>query len=74
MTCNWLFLASRTAPERLCGGPGHPYCEEHQTEINYIRGLDNDWKEIEATHKGTRGFQVDRLQRDAGGELSEPTS
>lgn len=37
-------------------------------------GLDNDWKEIEARRKGTRAFQADRLQRDAGGLLSEPTS
>ncbi len=51
MTCSWLFLASRTTPERFCGKPGHPYCSEHQAEMDYIHRLDEDWKEIEATHK-----------------------
>jgi hypothetical protein len=51
MPCQWLFLASRTTPERFCGKPGHPYCPEHQAEMDYIHSLDNDWKEIEATHK-----------------------
>jgi len=51
MTCSWLFLASRTTPERFCGKPGHPYREEHQAEMNYIHTLDEDWKAVEATHK-----------------------
>jgi hypothetical protein len=51
MTCSWLYLASLTTSERFCGKPGHPYCEEHQAEMDYIHSLDVDWKEIEATHK-----------------------
>jgi hypothetical protein len=51
MSCRWLFLASRTAPERFCGLPGHPYCPEHQREMDYIHRLGEDWEEIEATHK-----------------------
>jgi len=51
MTCSWLFLASRATPEHLCGKPGTPYCPEHQAEMDYIHRLDEDWKEIEATHK-----------------------
>ncbi len=51
MICSWLFLASRTTPERFCGKPGHRYCPEHQAEMDYIHRLDDDWKEIEATHK-----------------------
>jgi hypothetical protein len=38
-------------PERFCDKPGHPYCEEHQREMDYILSLDEDWKEVEATHK-----------------------
>ena len=51
--CNWVLLPDKQNPnQRLCGRPGHPYCEEHQAEMNYIRSLDNDWKESEATHEG----------------------
>jgi hypothetical protein len=49
MTCLWLFLASRTTQERFCGKPGHPYCEEHLAEMDYIHRLDEDWKEIETS-------------------------
>lgn len=73
--CNWVHLPDRqNSTERRCPEEGEPYCEEHQAEMNYIRSLDNDWKESEATRKGTRAFQADRLRRDAGGLLSEPTS
>jgi hypothetical protein len=51
MSCSWLYLASLTTPERFCDEPGHPYCAEHQAEMAYIHSLDEDWKEVEATHK-----------------------
>ncbi len=51
MSCSWLYLASRTTPEHFCSKPGHPYCEEHQQEIDYLQRLDDDWQEIEATHR-----------------------
>jgi hypothetical protein len=51
MPCQWLYLASRIIPEHLCGKPGDPYCPEHQREINLIHSLDDDWKEVEATHR-----------------------
>jgi len=47
MTCRWLFLASRTTEESFCGRPGHPYCEEHQQEIEYLEKLDWEYQEIE---------------------------
>jgi hypothetical protein len=46
MTCSWLFLASRTTPERFCEQPGNPYCPEHQREIDAMEQADNDWDEI----------------------------
>ncbi len=45
--CSWLYLASPTTEERLCGKPGHPYCEEHQREIEYLEQLDWEYQEIE---------------------------
>jgi hypothetical protein len=45
MTCSWLYLASRTTPERFCGKPGHPYCPEHQREIDAMEQTDRDWDE-----------------------------
>ena len=49
MPCSWLYLASRTSPERFCGKPGHPYCPEHQSEINAMEQSDKDWDEILAS-------------------------
>lgn len=51
MMCSWLYLASRTTPERFCGKPGHPYCEEHQREMEAMEQVDKDWDEILATHR-----------------------
>ncbi len=51
MTCSWLFLASRTTPERFCGKPGHLYCPEHQREIDAMEQTDKDWDEILATYR-----------------------
>ena len=51
MTCRWFFLAARTTPERFCGKPGHPYCPEHQLEMDNIHRLDEDFEEVEGTHK-----------------------
>ena len=51
MPCSWLYLASRTTPERFCGKPGHPYCPEHQREIDAMEQSDKDWDEILATHE-----------------------
>lgn len=49
--CNWVHLPDKQNPnQRLCGNPGHPYCEEHQKEMDHIKQLDEDWKEIGATH------------------------
>jgi hypothetical protein len=72
MTCSWLFLASRTTPERFCGKPGHPYCLEHQADIDYIHRLDDDWKEIEATHKAVCAEPEDEY-RLCGACNSRPT-
>jgi hypothetical protein len=49
--CCWLYLASRTRPERFCGKPGHPFCAEHQREIDAMEQADKDWYEILATHR-----------------------
>jgi len=46
MTCGWLFLASRATLERFCGKPRHPYCPEHQREIDAMEQADKDWDEI----------------------------
>jgi hypothetical protein len=43
MSCCWLYLASRTTPERFCDRLGHPFCPEHQSEID---AMDKDWDEI----------------------------
>jgi hypothetical protein len=51
MPCSWLYLASRTTTEHFCGGPGHPYCEEHQREIDAMEKCDTYWDEILATHE-----------------------
>ena len=49
MSCSWLYLASRTTPERFCDKPGHPYCEEHQREMDAMEQVDKDWDEILAS-------------------------
>jgi len=49
--CLRLYPASRNKPERFCGKPGHPYCEEHETEITAIEQADKDWDEILATYE-----------------------
>ncbi len=50
--CNWVHLPDKeNALPSTCTKEGEPYCEEHQAEMDYIHSLDNDWKEIEATHK-----------------------
>jgi hypothetical protein len=46
MTCRWLFLASRTTEESLCGKPGYPYCEEHQPEMAYFEKSDWEYQDI----------------------------
>ncbi len=51
MSCQWLFLASLTTPERLCGQPGDPYCEEHRKLTDDLKQLDDDFNEIEETHR-----------------------
>jgi hypothetical protein len=51
MTCSWLYLTSRTTPERFCGKPGHPYCLEHQLEMDAMEQADKDWDEILSTHR-----------------------
>jgi len=51
MPCCWLYLASRNSPERFCDKPGHhPYCPEHQREMDVMHQADKDWDEILATH------------------------
>jgi hypothetical protein len=47
MSCSWLYLASRTTPESLCGQPGHPFCPEHQDVIAYLEKMDWEHEEIE---------------------------
>ena len=49
MPCCWLYLASRNSPERFCDKPGHPYCPEHQTEIDAMEKSDRDWNETLAS-------------------------
>ena len=49
MPCCWLYLASRNSPKRFCDRPGHPYCVEHQAEIDAMEKSDKDWDEILAT-------------------------
>jgi hypothetical protein len=47
--CCWLYLASRTTPQRFCEKPGHPYCPEHQREIDAMMQSNKDWDEILAS-------------------------
>jgi hypothetical protein len=49
MACVWVLLASQTTAERLCGEPGHPYCPEHQREIDAMEKSDTYWEEILAS-------------------------
>jgi hypothetical protein len=51
MACSWLYLASRTTTQRFCDKPGHPYCEEHQREMDAMAQPDKDWDEILATYR-----------------------
>lgn len=51
MACSWLYLASRNSPERFCDKPGHPYCPEHQREMDAMEKSDKDWDEILATYE-----------------------
>jgi hypothetical protein len=51
MSCSWLYLESRTLPERFCDKPGHPYCPEHQREMDAMAQTDKDWDAILATHR-----------------------
>jgi hypothetical protein len=51
MPCSWLYLETRTASERFCDEPGHPYCPEHQREMDAMAQADKDWDEILATHR-----------------------
>jgi hypothetical protein len=51
MTCCWLFLASRISEEHFCGEPGDPYCPEHTRLWDYIVSLDENFEDVEATHK-----------------------
>jgi hypothetical protein len=51
MACRWVYLASYSTPERLCGQPGDPLCEEHQKLMGYLKLLDDDFEEMEKTHK-----------------------
>jgi hypothetical protein len=51
MSCQWLFLGSLTTAERLCGEPGHPYCDEHRNVLDNLKQLDNDFVQFEPTHK-----------------------
>jgi hypothetical protein len=55
MTCRWLHLSSLTTEEHLCGEPGKPYCPEHKAEMDYIHGLDDNWKEVEAKGEKDKG-------------------
>jgi len=54
-TCEWAFLpALDDKVESACGAPvddDSRYCAAHQEEMDYIHTLDEDWKEIEATHR-----------------------
>ncbi len=49
MPCRWVYLASRTSPQRFCDKPGYPYCPEHQREIDAMMQSDKDWDEILAS-------------------------
>ena len=49
MPCCWVYLASRTSPQRFCDKSGHPYCPEHQREIDFMEKSDKDWDEILAS-------------------------
>jgi hypothetical protein len=35
----------------VCDKPGHPYCPEHQREIDAMERSDKDWNEILASHE-----------------------
>ena len=42
-------LESRTTPQRFGDKPGHPYCPEHQRQIDAMEQSDKDWDEILAS-------------------------
>ena len=51
MSCQWILLASRSTPEHIFGEPGDPFCPVHQKVMDYLKQLDDDFEEIEKTHK-----------------------
>lgn len=55
MSCRWPFLASM----ELCGKPGHPYCAEHQCEIDAMERAEEDWHEILATHRAISEEEIE---------------
>ena len=38
-------------PSGVCDKPGHPYCPEHQREMDVMERSDKDWNEILASHE-----------------------
>jgi hypothetical protein len=61
------FLTSRTTEESLCDEPGHPNCEEHQAEIEYLEKLDMEYQELERP-----GESITSLAFTVTGEFSVP--
>jgi len=51
MACIWVLLGSRTTDERFCNKPGHPYCPDHQREMDAMAQADKDWDEVFASLK-----------------------
>lgn len=61
----WLYLAAKNSPEQFCTRPGHPYCAEHQREMDAMEQADGDWDEILATHKAVCDEPKEETQRCA---------
>jgi hypothetical protein len=62
------------SPENSCPNLGNPYCSEHEREISLIHSLDNDWKQIEATHRAVCEEPTERCVSAAPIQTSKTVS
>jgi hypothetical protein len=63
MSCSSRYLASGTTPEHFCDKPGHPYCPEHQREIDAMEQAGKDWEGILTSHRAICEEETEGEQR-----------
>jgi hypothetical protein len=67
------FRAIKLRSSDFAAKPGHPYCLEHEREMDDIRRLDDDWEEIEATHRAVCGEPEEKEQEMCAACNCRPT-